>query len=88
MLEHKDCRPLGAFPTQCKRSGIDARTRVLNVGGVSGKGGGNGTSRNDILDNGEPLPVVSMDTVAHGRLALPDAFGDGWGVLLLYRAHW
>jgi len=41
-----------------------------------------------ILDSGEPLPVLSMDTVAHGRLALPDAFGDGWGVLLLYRAHW
>ena len=41
-----------------------------------------------VLDTGEPLPVLSMDTVAHGRVALPDAFGDGWGVLLLYRAHW
>jgi hypothetical protein len=41
-----------------------------------------------ILDTGEPLPALSMDTVAHGRLALPDAFGDRWGVLLLYRAHW
>lgn len=41
-----------------------------------------------ILDSGESLPSVSMETVAHGRLSLPDAFGDGWGVLLLYRAHW
>jgi hypothetical protein len=41
-----------------------------------------------IVDSGEPLPALSMDTVAHGRLALPDAFGNGWGVLLLYRAHW
>ena len=41
-----------------------------------------------VLDTGEPLPVLSMETVAHGRVALPDAFGDGWGVLLLYRAHW
>jgi hypothetical protein len=42
----------------------------------------------NIPDTGEPLPALSMDTVAHGRLALPDAFGDAWGVLLLYRAHW
>jgi hypothetical protein len=41
-----------------------------------------------ILDSGEPLPVLGMETVAHGRLALPDAFGDRRGVLLLYRAHW
>jgi len=41
-----------------------------------------------ILDSGEPLPALSMDTVAHGRLVVPDGFGDGWGVLLLYRAHW
>jgi hypothetical protein len=41
-----------------------------------------------LLDNGEPLPALTMNTVAHGQLSLPDAFGDGWGVLLLYRAHW
>jgi hypothetical protein len=29
-----------------------------------------------------------MDTVKHGRLALPEGFGDGWGVFLIYRAHW
>jgi hypothetical protein len=41
-----------------------------------------------ILDSGEPLPSLTMSSVAHGRVVVPDAFGDGWGVLLLYRAHW
>jgi hypothetical protein len=41
-----------------------------------------------ILDSGEVLPSLSMDTVAHGRLTVPDHFGQGWGVFLLYRAHW
>ena len=41
-----------------------------------------------VLDSGETLPTLSMDTVAHGRLIVPDHFGQGWGVLLLYRAHW
>ena len=41
-----------------------------------------------ILDSGEVLPSLSMDTVAHGRLTVPEHFNEGWGVLLLYRAHW
>lgn len=41
-----------------------------------------------ILDSGEPLPALTMPSVAHGELILPEAFGGGWGVLLLYRAHW
>ncbi len=41
-----------------------------------------------ILDSGEKLPVVTMETVAHGRLTVPDWFGGKWGVFLLYRAHW
>ena len=41
-----------------------------------------------ILDAGESLPVLTMDTVAHGRISVPDHFGDGWGVFLIYRAHW
>jgi hypothetical protein len=41
-----------------------------------------------ILDSGESLPVLSMDTVAHGRISVPEWFGNGWGVFLLYRAHW
>lgn len=41
-----------------------------------------------VLDSGDILPTFSMETVAHGRLIVPDHFGQGWGVLLLYRAHW
>lgn len=41
-----------------------------------------------LLDSGEALPTVTMETVAHGRLSAPEAFGEGWGVLLIYRAHW
>jgi hypothetical protein len=41
-----------------------------------------------VLDSGTPFPTLRMETVTHGRLSLPDAFADGWGVLLLYRAHW
>jgi len=40
------------------------------------------------LDTGDALPAFGFDTVAHGRLDVPDHFGDGWGVLLIYRAHW
>ncbi len=41
-----------------------------------------------ILDSGDSLPTFSMETVAHGRLIVPDHFRQGWGVFLLYRAHW
>ena len=43
---------------------------------------------NTILDSGDRFPVITMETVAHGRISLPAAFGDGWGVFLVYRAHW
>jgi len=41
-----------------------------------------------ILDSGDTLPTFSIETVGHGRLIVPDHFGQGWGVFLLYRAHW
>ncbi len=40
------------------------------------------------LDSGDPFPAIELETVSHGRLRLPEGFGDGWGVFLLYRAHW
>lgn len=43
---------------------------------------------NRVLDSGEVLPPITMDTVAHGRISVPESFGNGWGVLLIYRAHW
>ncbi len=41
-----------------------------------------------ILDTGDRFPALEFETVKHGRLTLPDAFGAGWGVFLAYRAHW
>ncbi|HEU5321709.1 MAG TPA: hypothetical protein VFX28_12945 [Methylomirabilota bacterium] len=41
-----------------------------------------------ILDSGDTLPSVTFDTAAHGRITVPERFAGGWGVLLLYRAHW
>jgi hypothetical protein len=41
-----------------------------------------------ILDSGDAFPALTMQTVNHGRLTLPEAFGGGWGVFLAYRAHW
>ena len=39
------------------------------------------------LDTGDTLPTLSFDTVAHGRLTVPHAFGGRWGVFLAYRAQ-
>ncbi len=41
-----------------------------------------------ILDSGDRFPPLTMETVAHGRITLPDALGKGWGVLLVYRGYW
>jgi hypothetical protein len=41
-----------------------------------------------ILDSGDKLPMLTMETVRHGRVTLPDHFGDRWGVFLIYRGHW
>lgn len=40
------------------------------------------------LDAGEVLPTLSMETVAHGKISVLERFQGGWGVLLIYRAHW
>ncbi len=40
------------------------------------------------LDSGTSLPSLTMDTVAHGKISVPDQFQGGWGALLIYRAHW
>jgi hypothetical protein len=41
-----------------------------------------------ILDSGEAFPTLEMPTVKHGQVVVPKVFDDGWGILLLYRAHW
>ncbi len=39
------------------------------------------------LDAGDLFPPMELQLVSGATLALPDAFGQGWGVLLLYRGH-
>ena len=41
-----------------------------------------------ILDSGDRFPELAMETVHHGHLILPQGVGEGWGVFLIYRAHW
>ena len=41
-----------------------------------------------ILDSGDHLPTIAMATVGHGRIEVPAVFEAGWGVFLVYRAHW
>ena len=41
-----------------------------------------------LLDSGETFPTLEMPTVAHGPIAVPSVFDKGWGVFLVYRAHW
>jgi hypothetical protein len=55
---------------------------TLETGGAMARAGTN------ILDSGQRLPSMGMDTVFHGPIALPEWFGGRWGVLLVYRAHW
>lgn len=40
------------------------------------------------LDSGDPFVALEMDTVDHGHVRLPDLWEGGWGVILIYRAHW
>jgi len=41
-----------------------------------------------ILDSGDTLPTLTMETVEHGRVTVPEAFNNGWGVFLIYRGYW
>jgi hypothetical protein len=52
------------------------------------EGGAMARTGTTILDSGQRLPTLGMDTVAHGRLTLPEWFAGRWGVFLVYRAHW
>ncbi|MEN0063765.1 MAG: hypothetical protein AAGA48_16555 [Myxococcota bacterium] len=40
------------------------------------------------LDTGDALPKWGFDTLAHGRIEVPEWFAGHYGVLLIYRGHW
>ena len=84
---------LTAEPTlTCVRSGhrvslSDPRHRRF-FGLNGGKGQSMARAGAFLLDSGDKFPQLAMETVRHGPLRLPDAFGPDWGVFLVYRAHW
>ena len=41
-----------------------------------------------ILDVGDEFPHLTLATVNHGGVTLPEGFGGHWGVFLIYRGHW
>ncbi len=41
-----------------------------------------------ILDNGDMLPFLEVETVAGEHVVLPRDFGGRWAVLLFYRGEW
>ncbi|MEE8395948.1 MAG: hypothetical protein V3S29_07830 [bacterium] len=41
------------------------------------------------FDNGDLFPHLEGETVAHGRLRLPEDIPAGqWAIVLVYRAEW
>ena len=40
------------------------------------------------LDSGDAFPDLVFDTVAHGRIALPEHVRGRYSVVLAYRGHW
>jgi len=41
------------------------------------------------LNTGDAFPVLEGDSVAHGRVKLPEDISTGqFAVILAYRAHW
>lgn len=41
------------------------------------------------LNAGDALPPVALDSVAHGRVSLPeDVPAEHYSIVLVYRAHW
>jgi hypothetical protein len=40
------------------------------------------------LDSGDMFPQLKMQLVSGEKLKLPEAIGEAYGVILLYRGHW
>ena len=40
------------------------------------------------LDVGDPFPSMTVKLMDGQKANLPGFFGPGWGVFLIYRAHW
>ncbi len=40
------------------------------------------------LDTGDTFPVLTLTDLDDNDVTIPEVFGDGWGVVLMYRGHW
>ncbi|WP_419853370.1 hypothetical protein [Candidatus Poriferisodalis sp.] len=40
------------------------------------------------LDSGDRFPELTLADLEDQQVTIPDVFGDGWGVVLVYRGHW
>jgi peroxiredoxin len=40
------------------------------------------------LRDGDHFPTLTVETVKHGRLTIPDDLKSRWAVLLFYRGWW
>lgn len=41
-----------------------------------------------ILDVNDPFPQMELKLLSGETLSLPEGFGNGYGVLLIYRGDW
>ena len=40
------------------------------------------------LDSGDAFPQITLSDLDDQEVTIPEVFGDGWGVVLMYRGHW
>jgi peroxiredoxin len=41
-----------------------------------------------LLNNGDPFPVLTLETVTDGTISVPDVLSGSYGVVLIYRGSW
>ncbi len=40
------------------------------------------------LDTGDTFPEFALSDLDDEQVTIPALFGDGWGIVLVYRGHW
>jgi hypothetical protein len=40
------------------------------------------------LDTNDMFPQIELQLISGERVKLPEGFGPGYGVVLIYRGHW
>ena len=68
-------------------SGVCLRDSTGHPAVVSG-GTGRKARQPMKLDSGDMFPELTLSDLDGGQVTIPDVFGDGWGVVLVYRGHW